>query len=409
MESVVEQYAVRIPVWSVPFVRPTRLPGVTMGDFRSARPELQKGGYPRDGTKFENKEEHLRWRGTWIARRGCGFVRKRHSGKNSWWVCERCRRGGFKCRRGRRPVVVDGVVQKGKMVYTSFTYEEVRPCDCGVDWGLPEVGDRYGKRTKFTAACRRMFGSGNYSMVETGSRLRFNCNHCDGCVEGRMSPTVSAKDTPGFGAPVTVVKSDKCSEDCRRLWLSLIDTAQDSCVICRSEITMEPPSATTVRLAGCCNKIVCRGCFEDLVNARPYHLRPNGAEETYVIKFDPLPGNDADHYYKCPSASANGPGSEKCQRWYATYEIECCVTNEEGDGAWEKTTLQEQFRIPVGFVYDVRTDVDRAEYDAVVLARQLQQYKAHLTRSRTMPVLQATEWHPSDGYSSQNPVNVDGD
>ena len=375
----------------------------------TAKPLLQRGGYPRDGTKFESKEEHLNWRGTWIARRGCGFVRKKHSGKNSWWVCERCGCGGFKCVRGRRPVLVNGVVQKGKMVYTSFTYEEVRPCDCGVYLGPPKAGDVYGRRVALTAACRRLFGSGNYKIVETGSSLTFSCKHCDGRVVGRLSRTLSSNRIRGFGAPVKVLEVTECKDWCRRLVPSLIKAAEDCCFICQDDVIVEPPSASAVRLVGCCNNVMCRTCLEMMVAQRPRHLKPDGFKQTYVMRFDPSPENAGDHYYSCPYVQVHGSHNDKCQKWYATYEIERYVASGAGEGAWEKTTLQELVRIPKGFIFDPSSKLDRPEYDAAVLENELREYKAHMARIADMPVMVADPWFPSNGNSAENPVSLELD
>ena len=92
------------------------------------------------------------WRETWIARRGCGFIRKRNSGKNSWWVCKGCGKGSYRCVRGRIPIVVDGVTQHKKYAYTSFTYENVQPCNCGGACDPSEVEDAHEKQVGTTQA-----------------------------------------------------------------------------------------------------------------------------------------------------------------------------------------------------------------------------------------------------------------
>ena len=369
---------------------------------------LELGGYPIEGTRFETKEQHALWKETWIARRGYGFVRKKNSGTVSWWVCSRCKKGGFKCVRGRVPLVVDGKRMRGKYAYTWFTYDDVRPCNCGVNWGIPAVGQVFNERALLTAACRRMFGGCNYTITEDTYVIAFGCKFCDGRVEGHLTRTVLSNNRRGFGAPVTVTQVRECSESCTRPVSSLIRDADEKCLVCYGDLSLEPPSATAVRLVGCCNSVMCLTCLEELVKKRPHHLEQNAHYETYVIAFDPSPGNVGNHYYRCPFTNVFDCGS-KCQKWYTTHEVEHYVGDGAGCGSWEKTTLQEVVKIPNGFVYDVTTELDRPEYDAAVVADQLQQYRAHLDRTRTMPVLAATEWHPNDGGSPDRPVNLELD
>jgi len=224
--------------------------------------ELERGGYPANGMTFKDKREHVMWRNTWIARRGCGFARKKNSGINSWWMCKGCEQGGFKCVRGRVPVVVDNKVQPGKFVYTSFTYDEVRPCNCGANLGPPTVGDQYDKRSDITAACRRMFGSGNYTILEAGNRIGYNCNFCSGSVRGRLTKSLRSCDGGRYGGPVVVTEVEECKESCSRPVSSLIGDANDNCVVCFNELSLEPPSVMAVRLVGCCDSVLCLSCLE---------------------------------------------------------------------------------------------------------------------------------------------------